>query len=763
MKGDFTRFTFDARKHYSSVRMQQGRVLIDSDWNEQLDIEAYRDAVEVKDIIGLNGVPQSVENGFKITVESGKNIRLGKGRCYVNGLLCENEGDTHYPEQPDLPDAQLPDEKGHYLAYLEVWQRHITAIEDPSIREQALGGADTTTRTKTIWQCKFLKVTETGENPEGDQSSSLREWDEFMNRSQTKGTLRVQSGQTPNANYENALYRVEIHQSGSLGEATFKWSRNNGTNVAKIHRMTDHKIIIDSNSQADFSVYHWLEVSDERDSLLGLPGVFVELTEVNGRELHIEKWPENRDSLYSSTSIVRGWESAPMALNSSKNNRPHIKHRKHLPIEKAENCISLENELELQFEEGNYISGDYWLIPMRSPNKIDWKNPQAPHGIDRHYGLLATLHFDGHTWTVVEDCREIFTSLTEATKRIRDLERGIITFIDKEKETLKIKGKIQLEEGVSISQFSNDGSFKKNSDDRVPTERAVKTYVDSKWESTLDNPLRFRSGSDCADNKLVSDMIVQGCQLGYSVIPLYLRVKEKINVKLEGKQSFTQAQLIPLPNQETSPFLSSRELNAPEQVKIDVIQEMSDEKLKHFLQKHLGGIKAQLIDTEVEKFQFTCEPQILFDASNASTLVVDTARSIITLTEACINLIIQGQGKKGKQTTLQLGVEDPENKHEEGIKALIEQEINESKWENRWREVRDFLNRPESEYLVVIARETEKALRKYYLQNEVECRWIEPSLPEADAALEVTLKQNKFTLKKDEAPAKPYLLFVTYS
>ena len=31
---DISRLLFDSGKHYSSVRMQQGRVMIDSDWNE---------------------------------------------------------------------------------------------------------------------------------------------------------------------------------------------------------------------------------------------------------------------------------------------------------------------------------------------------------------------------------------------------------------------------------------------------------------------------------------------------------------------------------------------------------------------------------------------------------------------------------------------------------------------------------------------------------------------------------------------------------
>ena len=35
MKGDISRETFDVAKHYSGVRMQQGRVQTDADWNEQ--------------------------------------------------------------------------------------------------------------------------------------------------------------------------------------------------------------------------------------------------------------------------------------------------------------------------------------------------------------------------------------------------------------------------------------------------------------------------------------------------------------------------------------------------------------------------------------------------------------------------------------------------------------------------------------------------------------------------------------------------------
>ena len=57
MKGDFTRFTFRPEKHYRSVRVQQGRVQLDADWNEQADIATHRDDAAMGDLIGRQGAP----------------------------------------------------------------------------------------------------------------------------------------------------------------------------------------------------------------------------------------------------------------------------------------------------------------------------------------------------------------------------------------------------------------------------------------------------------------------------------------------------------------------------------------------------------------------------------------------------------------------------------------------------------------------------------------------------------------------------------
>jgi hypothetical protein len=81
-------------------------------------------------------------------------LLTGPGRYYVNGILVENERSWLYDEQPYNP---LPDDEplaktivskadASYWVHVDVWERHVTALEDDSIREAALGGPDTCSR-----------------------------------------------------------------------------------------------------------------------------------------------------------------------------------------------------------------------------------------------------------------------------------------------------------------------------------------------------------------------------------------------------------------------------------------------------------------------------------------------------------------------------------------------------------------------------------------------------------------------------------------
>src|SRR5436309_1412723 len=94
MKGDISRQTFDPKKHYSQVIMQQGRVQLDADWNEQQAILQHRAESQAIDIIGRNGAPQQ-GGGFAIHLLPGdRDFLITPGRIYVDGILCELDQGT---------------------------------------------------------------------------------------------------------------------------------------------------------------------------------------------------------------------------------------------------------------------------------------------------------------------------------------------------------------------------------------------------------------------------------------------------------------------------------------------------------------------------------------------------------------------------------------------------------------------------------------------------------------------------------------------
>src|SRR5260221_415625 len=90
MAGDYTRFRYDPLKDTTGVLMQQGRVLLDQDWNEYVQLQDRRWRAETIDIVGRAVVPADAP-GFELKFVSGK-LTTGIGRMYVDGLLAENHG-----------------------------------------------------------------------------------------------------------------------------------------------------------------------------------------------------------------------------------------------------------------------------------------------------------------------------------------------------------------------------------------------------------------------------------------------------------------------------------------------------------------------------------------------------------------------------------------------------------------------------------------------------------------------------------------------
>ena len=230
MKGDFSRFTFDPQKHYSGVLHQQGRVWLDSDWNEEVLERLALLQTELRDVIGPSGVP-SPGSGFRLTASSNADalddFGISAGHCYVNGILCQLDADTTYLSQPDLldpPRISIPTDGStlRALVYLEVWQRLITYLEDDSIREIALGGPDTSARLKNIVQVKLKTLPSDSGSLTCSQAAQLlpTSGGGTLTTIQPTGIQPQNTCQLPDAatftGRENHLYRVEIHDPGDV-------------------------------------------------------------------------------------------------------------------------------------------------------------------------------------------------------------------------------------------------------------------------------------------------------------------------------------------------------------------------------------------------------------------------------------------------------------------------------------------------------------------------------------------------------------------
>jgi hypothetical protein len=430
MKGDFSRQTFAQGKHYSAVLLQQGRVQLDADWNESQAIHEHRNETMTRDVVGFSGAP-TVDPGFQIQVgQDGVSLLIGRGRYYVDGLLCENDANISYAAQPDLPGVRsaveiLRDSNVVFgLVYLEVWTRHLTALDDAAMRESALGGPDTTTRLKTVWQVKVLPVKTPASGVVGPETF-FEEWAQLL--TPPTGALSARAKPVaaseslciipPSAGYrglENQLYRVEIHKGGVLGDPakvpTFKWSRDNGTVVTAIERLSGQEVTVRDlgpDEVLGFAGGQWVEIIDDAAELNRLPGQLVQI-----------------DSVNRATRVIKLVSAPTLSINTA----AHPKLRRWDSVNEMavavpaanDGFLSLENGLEVKFSEGSFVTGDYWHIPARTAinsetGTIEWPftTPQLPQGFERHFCRLALLQRNPQTNTLTSvDGRRLFSPLT---------------------------------------------------------------------------------------------------------------------------------------------------------------------------------------------------------------------------------------------------------------------------------------------------------------------------------------------------------------
>jgi hypothetical protein len=460
MNGDFSRFTFDPSKHFAQVLMQQGRVLLDADFNEQSSILLHYLRTLARDLIGPYAAP--VEHpGFSLQLDDNAGFKIGAGRYYVDGILVENESECTYKKQPDYSAADKDpflqrSKTDIFWAYLDVWERHITALEDDSILEKALGGPDTCTRSKVVWQVKVRKFVplkgssnvaieelqaalfqlQHDQNNAADPGTKMEigkkiayieqqlalvkgetglRCDEPLTQlirpNKPKLAARVDPGQKddnpcitpPDSKYrgpENCLYRVEIHAPGKVGQATFKWARDNSSNATAWLNTSGNEIEVATTR--GFKDGGWLELSDDSLDLAGLPGVLGRIAKVEAGRISVDP-----DSV-PKTGTPLAWSAQrpfPKVRHWNQAQRGDIKLKDDGAVDfqeaskTADGWIDLEDGVQIRFHAGGeYLTGDYWLIPARvATGKLEWPIEDGkekwlpPMGIEHHYAPLGFI------------------------------------------------------------------------------------------------------------------------------------------------------------------------------------------------------------------------------------------------------------------------------------------------------------------------------------------------------------------------------------
>lgn len=426
MKGDFSKWKHNSKNSFNGVLHQQGRVLLDSDWNAQTQITNDWQDKAAGDAFGpgVAAVPAEERDSFKVVnvslVNSKFNVALLPGRIWADGLLVHLMADENdetnsvaskriasYLNPDDYPDSN------RVAVILEAWREEINGFQMPDeLIEPALGGPDTTERVHTAFDLKLLRL-----GPDQD-CENIREAlkDDFSKKGNLTVTLEP-SGSSDDecpqyekggyTGFEHCLYRIEIAKVDDDDSPYFKYSKFNGGLVGRgdFQRGTGGDpsmgtITITGNIQAITSL--------ERDSF------YMEIVQkVNEQYWHVIFGAEvTLDKGILKVGEVRLYHEMPYE---------NVFFRLWDGIEKVTEYID-EKELcdgiNLKFNQPNdgaiYLPGDYWTFSVRA-GEIGNTSPliqdQPPEGIHYHRVPLALINLDGKR-RVITDCRRIFRPLT---------------------------------------------------------------------------------------------------------------------------------------------------------------------------------------------------------------------------------------------------------------------------------------------------------------------------------------------------------------
>lgn len=441
MKAEISNLSPTGVRSWSGVYLQQGRMLVDRDWNELCAVLSRLIADAADEAIGT-GTPR--HDGLMRTDGAALFVRPGGGFVAASGLLGRAEARALpavkplYVNQADLPEnvrrpraGQIPDDTRPLISdapeqgilYVDVWERVVTAFEADDLVDAALNGADTTFRTQRMAQLKLARPSDVEAG--GDPCRPRFLADKIAEIGTARLTvvpaevIETSDDCDPCADQvtlqsalQNHLFRLEVHDVGYDNRLpvrlVLKWSNDNGASEL---------LFDETDRQLSDRAYEYF--SDASEMLLGMPA---DDWPTDSSEWRGQLDPADPDKLANVMTRVREWDGwaifernpgDPWKLVSGRSFGKVLTQTSPAPtgpgtVSASATTIVIRTTdklLTLDVDNASFLAGDAWLALSRARAPAGERIKvlsETPIGVRHHYCLLGQISETDGAETVIK-------------------------------------------------------------------------------------------------------------------------------------------------------------------------------------------------------------------------------------------------------------------------------------------------------------------------------------------------------------------------
>jgi hypothetical protein len=403
MIGDYTKVPLRPADRWTGARMQQGRVLLDHEWNLNLDAGARAARGLAADVIGPAGVVAGSQD-FRIGVTSTGTLEVNvrAGRMWVDGLMAYAPEDFAYSAQDQI--EPLPT-GGRALVYLDVFEEHVQPAEArDALVDPALAPVDSAARTRIGYRVRCAPTS---------ADTCQAAWEGLSLVSGSSGALSIDRvapaapadpcappgdplGQLP-----DGLFRVEVIDPGGPSDARLAWSFENGGAAVAVRAFAGDQVTLASSASVKFATGEHVEVSwlarrEDREPHGALYTIAQSPETGEGGDILTLDRPLSAPA-GAEGLVVRRWDGETVGAAA--------------PV----SATLRGNDLGVRFKAGAgaYVVGDAWGARVREEAGvgIEVRADAPPDGVRHAFAPLALVDLDARQ--VLHDCRPTFVPLTE--------------------------------------------------------------------------------------------------------------------------------------------------------------------------------------------------------------------------------------------------------------------------------------------------------------------------------------------------------------